>query len=147
MSLVALYDALKAADVPDDKAAAAVEAVQDSRDEAWKRRIEREIAALRQELTEFKGEIRSEMAEMKAELKGEMADMKAELKGEMANMKAELKGEMAEMKGELKGEINEIRGKMAGMTGDIRRLDAQLKLMFGIVVPLLVAILVRSFWV
>ncbi len=96
MSLVALYDALKAADVPDDKAAAAVEAVQDSRDEAWKRRIEREIAALRQELAEFKGEIRSEMAEMK---------------------------------------------------GDIRRLDAQLKLMFGIVVPLLVAILVRSFWV
>ncbi len=114
MSLVALYDALKAADVPDDKAAAAVEAVQDSRDEAWKRRIEREIAALRQELAEFKGEIRSEMADMKAELKGE---------------------------------INEIRGKMAEMTGDIRRLDAQLKLMFGIVVPLLVAILVRSFWV
>ncbi len=55
MSLVAVYNALKAAAATDDNATAAVEALEASLDEPWKRGIEKEIA-------EFRGETRNRLA-------------------------------------------------------------------------------------
>ncbi len=57
MSLVDVYDALKEAKVSDQKAAAAVKAIETVREESRLRRIEEKI-----------GELRAEMAEMRSEI-------------------------------------------------------------------------------
>jgi ribosomal protein L29 len=58
--------------------------------------------------------IRGEMAELRGELKGEMAELRAELKGEIA----ELRGEMAELRGELHAQLPKlIAANIASMVG------------------------------
>lgn len=66
-----IYEAFKAANVPDDKSRAAAEAVAkiDQRYIIGDTKIEREIAALRGEVKETRTELKSEIAEVRGELK------------------------------------------------------------------------------
>ncbi len=80
MSLVAVYDALKAANVDDAKATAAVEAIETVREEARLRRIEERIAELQNDITELRADMSAQNAKLRAEIGELRADMRSEIR-------------------------------------------------------------------
>ena len=76
MSLVAVYDALKAANVDDAKATAAVEAIETVREEARLRRIEESIVELRADMNAQITELRAEIGELRADMRSEIRLLK-----------------------------------------------------------------------
>ena len=76
MSLVAVYDALKAANVDDAKATAAVEAIETVREEARLRRIEESIAELRADMSAQNAKLRAEIGELRADMRSEIRLLK-----------------------------------------------------------------------
>ena len=87
MSLVAVYDALKAANVDDAKATAAVEAIETVREEARLRRMEVQIGELRADMEKGFGEIRAEMEKNSGELRAEMQKGLGEVRADITLLK------------------------------------------------------------
>ena len=81
MSLVDVYDALKEAKVSDQKAAAAVKAIETVREEARLRRIEESIAELRADMNAQITELRAEMEKRFGEVRADMDKRFAEMQG------------------------------------------------------------------
>jgi len=79
-----------------------------------------EIAALRNEMNEFRTEVRGEIAALRSEVKGDIAA----LRSEMNEFRAEIRGEMAAFREEVKGEIKTLRTEMRYEIKELhRRID------------------------
>ncbi len=117
MSLVAVYDALKAANVDDAKATAAVEAIEAVREESRLRRIEERIGELKVEI----GEVRAEIGEVRAEIK--------ELRADTEKSFGEVRAEIREIRAEMKSEILLLRWMCGGILGLMAM--AFIRIMFG----------------
>ncbi len=94
MSLVDVYDALKEAKVSDQKAAAAVKAIEAVREEARLRRIEERIGEVRVDMEKGFGEVRAEIGELRAntekgfgEVRAEIGELRAEMRSETRLLK------------------------------------------------------------
>ena len=57
-------------------------------------------------------ELRGEMAELRGELRGEMAELRAELKGEMAGLRADVRSELADFRTQM---MTTVIGSMIGV--------------------------------
>ncbi len=67
-----------------------------------------------------------------AEVKGEIADLRGELKGEIADLRGELKGEIADLRGEIakvEGKVAEARQDIADLRGELGKIDARFEKM------------------
>jgi chromosome segregation ATPase len=82
------------------------------------------------------------LADAKAELKADIAATRAELKGEIAAAKAELREEIAAVRAELKADIAGARGEVAQLRVEIHFH----RWVFGAMLAMQVAILLRLFW-
>ena len=99
-----VFDAFRAAGVPDDKASGAVGAINDLIDGRYSLHAEKlatreDVAGVRADLERLKGELRSEIAEARGETfatRGEVARVRAGLE----RVKGELRSEIAAAKGE-----------------------------------------------
>ena len=134
MSLVAVYDALKAANVDDAKATAAVEALEANRDEYRLRKIEtrldnvgKEIGDLRVQMEKQNADLRSEIAEARTDMEKQNADLRSEIAGvrtDIEKQNAALRSEIAEMRAEMEGRFS--------------RLEASNKMMFVLVLAVFI---------
>ncbi len=102
MSLVAVYDALKAANVDDAKATAAVEAIETVREEARLRRIEESIVELRADMNAQVGELRADMNAQNAKLRADMEKGFGEVRAEIGEVRAEIGELRADMRSEIR---------------------------------------------
>ncbi len=91
MSLVAVYDALKAANVDDAKATAAVEAIETVREEARLRHIEERIAELQNDITELRADMNAQITELRADMSAQNAKLRAEIGELRADMRSEIR--------------------------------------------------------
>ncbi len=87
MSLVDVYDALKEAKVSDQKAAAAVKAIEAVREEARLRRIEERIGEVRVDMEKGFGEVRAEIGELRADMEKGFGELRAEMRSEILLLK------------------------------------------------------------
>ena len=115
MSLVAVYDALKAANVDDAKATAAVEAIETVREEARLRRIEESIVELRADMNAQVGELRADMNAQITELRADMNTQNAKLRADMEKGFGEVRAEIGELRADMRSEIRLLKW-MIGFT-------------------------------
>ena len=110
MSLVDVYDALKEAKVSDQKAAAAVKAIEAVREEARLRRIEERIA-----------EMNTQIVELRAEMNGQNAKLRADMEKGFGELRTEM--------GEMRSEIHLLKWMCGGILGLMAM--AFIRIMFG----------------
>ncbi len=85
-----------------------------------------EGAATAADLSEFQAEVRTDIAGIRGEmdeLRGEMAELRAEVRTEIAALRGEmgeLRGEMAELRAEVRTDIAGVRGEMGELRADMR---------------------------
>ena len=90
MSLVALYDALKEAKVSDQKAAAAVEAVEARHDEQRLRRIEERIGELQNDITELRNDMEKNIAELRSDMEKNIAELRSDMEKRFAEIEGRI---------------------------------------------------------
>ena len=98
MSLVDVYDALKEAKVSDQKAAAAVKAIETVREEARLRRIEESIVELRADMNAQITELRADMSAQNAKLRAEIGELRANTEKGFGELRAEMRSEILLLK-------------------------------------------------
>ncbi len=139
MSLVAVYDALKEAKVSDDKAAAAVEALESSQER---------YGELRADIVRMQGETNERIADLRGEMDRRFAEMDAKMDRRFAEMDAKMEKRLAEMDAKMDKRFAEMDAEMdrrfAAMDVRIGKIEADivlLKWMFGFILASLVGIL------
>jgi len=65
-------------------------------------RLKVDIAVLRGEITELRGELRGEITELRGDLRGEITELRSELCGKIADLRGEVKRVESDLKGEIK---------------------------------------------
>ena len=143
MSLVDVYDALKEAKVSDQKAAAAVKAIEAVREEARLRRIEERIGEVRVDMEKGFGEVRAEIGELRADMEKGFGELRAEIGGLRADTEkgfGEVRAEIGELRANTEKGFGELRAEMRSeilllkwMCGGILGLMAMafIRIMFG----------------
>ena len=121
MSLVDVYDALKEAKVSDQKAAAAVKAIEAVREEARLRRIEERIGEVRVDMEKGFGEVRAEIGELRADTEKGFGELRANTEKGFGELRAEM--------GEMRSEIHLLKWMCGGILGLMAM--AFIRIMFG----------------
>ena len=88
-----VFEAFRAAGVPDDKARGAVEAIHDLIDRRYTLHAEQlatrhDVAAVRAEIASVKSELLASIAGVRDELRGELTGVRDELRGELTGVMA-----------------------------------------------------------
>jgi chromosome segregation ATPase len=121
--LVELYDALKAAGVPEDKAQAAAASV---------------IGGTEKNTLATK----ADLVELRSELKTNTASLRSELKDDIASLRSELKADTVSLRSELKDEIGTVRERLSSVETGLRYVQWSIGTVgFGVFLLVL-----KSFW-
>jgi hypothetical protein len=91
--LIELYDALKTAGVPDDKAQAAAASVIGG--------TEKDALATKADLAEQRSALKADLAEQRSELKADLAEQRSELKADLAELRHETNIEFEKVRTEI----------------------------------------------
>ena len=112
MSLVAVYDALKAANVDDAKATAAVEAIETVREEARLRRIEESIAELRADMNAQNAKLRADMEKGFVEVRAEIGELRADMNAQIGEFRAETNQQNAKLQANMDAQNTKNQAEM-----------------------------------
>ncbi len=135
MSLVAVYDALKEAKVSDDKAAAAVEALESSQER---------YGELRADMIRMQGETNERIADLRGEMDRRFAEMDAKMDKRFAEVDAKMDKRFAEMDAKMEKRFAEMDAKMDGRFAKIEADIVLLKWMFGFILAAVVGVLLQG---
>jgi multidrug resistance efflux pump len=119
-----VFEAFRAAGVPDDKARGAVEAINGLIDRRYALHAEQlatrgDVAGVRAEIAGVRAEVagvRAEVADVRAELRTEIAGVRAELRSEIAGVRTEIADAKSELIRWCVGSIFSAVGAFAAIT-------------------------------
>ncbi|VTT97645.1 Phage-related protein OS=Burkholderia rhizoxinica (strain DSM 19002 / CIP 109453 / HKI 454) GN=RBRH_04009 PE=4 SV=1: DUF1640 [Gemmataceae bacterium] len=109
--------------------------------------LKQEIADARKEAKQDTADLRKETKQEFADLRKEIGDLRKELKQDMADLRKELKQDIADARKETKDAEQRVNARLDTIAAQIKGEMLLLKWMFGAIVGMGAAILVRLFLV
>ena len=131
--IVEVYEALRAIDVPDDKAKAAARAV--SQD------MNRETAGLRADIAALRRDMDAGFAGLRKDMDAGFAGLRKDMDASLAGLRKDMDAGFAGLRKDMDTESRSLRAELASVKSDM----AVLRWMVGTSVALMLAVLVKLF--